>query len=398
MNKVIHKLKMLAITSSMLIKYEIAKVYGLIISFNDDKYKDLWLISERGIDARDNGYVFWEYICNNHPEINARFIIDNKSADYEKVRKLGKCVQYKSFEHYVMLSLAKYNVSTHIMGYTPNMIAFVWLDRILHIIKGKKIFLQHGIIKDDMLFNHYPHISVDIFNTSAKPEYEYIKNTYGHPEGTIRLLGMCRYDKLDADDRTKHQILVMPTWRQNISSQCSGYADFVKTDYYKKFNSLINNRDLLDFLEKNDLKLVFYPHIEFQKYLNLFKVGSDRVILGSFKEYDVQQLLIESKVLITDYSSVYFDFAYMNKPEIYYQFDKENYRKGHYAEGYFSYENDGFGPVVTEELEVIQEIKKIADNDWKADTQYTERMDKFFTLRDHNNCERVFKAIIALGK
>lgn len=378
-------------------EYEIAKIYGAIYSLFSDKYKNLWLVSERGIDARDNGYVFWEYLCKNHPEINARFIIDYDSIDYEKVKSLGECVRYKSFQHYVLLSLAKYDVSTHIMGYTPDLIVFVWLDRLFHIIKGKKIFLQHGIIKDDMLFNHYPHISVDIFNTSAQPEYEYIRDTYGHPEGAVRLLGMCRYDKLTASNaNTNNQILVMPTWRQQIFSDCSSDAQFMETDYYKKYNSLINNKELLDFLEKADFNLVFYPHIQFQKYIGLFKAGSKRVILGTFKDFDVQQLLIESKILITDYSSVYFDFAYMHKPEIYYQFDKESYRKGHYAEGYFSYEDHGFGPVITEEDAVVKEILTVADNNWKPSEMYGQRMDSFFTLRDQNNCERTFEAITAL--
>ena len=55
-------------------------------------------------------------------------------------------------------------------------------------------------------------------------------------------------------------------------------------------------------------------------------------------------MLKESSMLITDYSSVFFDVAYMHKPIIYYQFDRDAFRQGHYQEGYFSYD-DGFGPV-----------------------------------------------------
>ena len=43
--------------------------------------------------------------------------------------------------------------------------------------------------------------------------------------------------------------------------------------------------------------------------------------------------------MITDYSSVFFDFSYMRKPVIFYQFDEKKFRKAQYAEGYFSYKN-----------------------------------------------------------
>ncbi len=354
------------------------------------------MVSERGNDARDNGYVFFRYLTEKHPEINAYFVIDYDSADYDKVKKLGNCVKYKSFDHYMMLCQSKYNVSTHIMGYTPNMIVFVWLDRAFNIIRGKKVFLQHGIIKDNMVFNHYPHTKVDIFNTSAKPEYDYIKENYGHPDGVVQLLGMCRYDNLPLEPNTKNQILLMPTWRISLANSCKTDSDFIKTSYFKAFNSLINNEDLINLLDENDINLVFYPHVGMQKYLHLFQSTSSRVICAPYDKYDVQRLLIESKVLITDYSSVYFDFAYMDKPEIFYQFDQEEYRSGHYAEGYFSYERDGFGPVFTDEKHVVEEIRRVLKRSCIPDSIYKERMESFFTLRDKNNCNRIFDAIVAL--
>ena len=58
-----------------------------------------------------------------------------------------------------------------------------------------------------------------------------------------------------------------------------------------------------------------------------------------------QEFLLESSLLITDYSSIFFDFGYLRKPVIYSHFDYEKYRKSHYREGYFDYKYDGFGPV-----------------------------------------------------
>ena len=68
------------------------------------KYRDVWIVSERGSDARDNGYHFFKYIRENHPEIKAYYIIEKKSADYHKVAKLGNIVKYKSLKHHFLFA------------------------------------------------------------------------------------------------------------------------------------------------------------------------------------------------------------------------------------------------------------------------------------------------------
>ena len=76
-------------------------------------------------------------------------------------------------------------------------------------------------------------------------------------------------------------------------------------------------------LERWDYELLFYPHYETQKYLNLFSVPSPRVKFVSFESASVQQLLIDAALLLTDSSSVSFDFGYMYKPVVYYHFQED---------------------------------------------------------------------------
>ena len=49
--------------------------------------KKYWIICERGYDARDNGYHFYKYMKENHPEQKVYYIIDKNSADYRKVKE-----------------------------------------------------------------------------------------------------------------------------------------------------------------------------------------------------------------------------------------------------------------------------------------------------------------------
>ena len=125
------------------------------------------------------------------------------------------------------------------------------------------------------------------------------------------------------------------------------------------------------------------------------KCRSDNVIIASKSEYDVQTLLKESLLLITDYSSVFFDFAYMHKPLIYYQFDRQAFRRNHYREGYFSYD-DGFGPVAFDDESLIGYVEECCRNKFKMMSTYEEKADSFFLLRDSENCKRVFDSVMAL--
>ena len=98
-------------------------------------------------------------------------------------------------------------------------------------------------------------------------------------------------------------------------------------------------------------------------------------------------------VLITDYSSVFFDVGYMEKPVIYYQFDLEEFRKYHYQEGYFSYEAHGFGPVVQTEEALMDELYACAENDFRMQKEYRARLDAFYPVRDTQNCERTYQIL-----
>lgn len=182
----------------------------------------------------------------------------------------------------------------------------------------------------------------------------------------------------------------MPTWRG--SKYPSGDA-FYNTAFYKSYSSLLKSKRLNEMLEKFGYELVFYPHVEMQKYINDFRSDSDRVRIADKSTDDVQALLMDCAVLITDYSSVFFDVAYLNKPVIYYQFDEAEFRKYHYSEGYFDYIRDGFGPVCESEEQLLSSLGKCLGEDARLSDEYRPRVERFFPLRDDKNSERTFEAI-----
>lgn len=111
-------------------------------------------------------------------------------------------------------------------------------------------------------------------------------------------------------------------------------------------------------------------------------------------------MFARNKLLITDFSSVAFDFAYLRKPVIYCQFDADNFFNGghDYKRGYFDYERDGFGEVEYDLESTVDRIIEYMENDCKLKDKYRERIDKFFAFNDQNNCQRVYEEIIKLDK
>lgn len=366
---------------------KICKILLIPLYFLNPELKQIWLISERGVDARDNGYCFYKYLRTQHKEINAWYIIDKSSADYKKVKEYGNIIQYKSFKHILFLTAAKVQISTHDQGCTPDMVVFHWLNK-HKMVPGKKVFLQHGIIKDNIKWYHAKEFHTDLFVCTAKEEYEYVVNNYGHPDGTVRLLGLCRYDDFDRiDSRKTNQILFMPTWRSWLN-ECNE-STFMNSQYYNQINKLLNDETLEQFLEENGYRLLFYPHYESQKYIHCFETKSEHIEICSFNEYDVHSLLKESDILITDYSSVFFDMAYQDKPILFFQYDKDEFETHHYQKGYMKYSE--FGPVSLTVEELNGNLITMIKN--QEIEIYKNRYHQFFGEKTNNNCRLIWDAI-----
>lgn len=360
-------------------------------------HRNIWLICERECDARDNGYWFYKYMCENHPEIESVYAINKKSKDYQKVASMGKTIQFGSLTHWVYYFAAKWNISSQKEG-KPNAALCFILEVYLNMVQNR-VFLQHGITKDTLRWLFYDVSKINLFCCAAQREHKYVVDTFGYRPEKIVLTGLCRFDNLLAPHQVKRQILVIPTmreWLKTISSDTLKYEktkDFCQSEYFVTWSSFIHNGRLHEVLEVNNIDLLFYPHPSMQKYKDQFKTECSRITIASSDDYDMQQLLMESAMLITDYSSIYFDFAYMKKPLIYYQFDYDKYRKGQYQEGYFSYKDDGFGPVVYTEDALFAEIEKCIADDLKMPRKYSDRTEDFFAFRDCDNCRRTYKAI-----
>ena len=353
------------------------------------KKKYPWIICERGTDARDNGYAMYKYLKCDKPFVNVYYLISKKSVDLHKFNPLTKIVKYKSFKHWLLYRAAECRMSTHLAAFAPGNYIGEWFKH--HRQSGINVFLQHGITHNEFPSNYYEHNGSDLFICGAEAEFKYISKNCHFPEGNVVYTGFSRFDELHNND-TKNQILVMPSWRSYLKGKTK--AEFKESEYFKRLDSILRNAIVNQKLNEKKYKLILYIHYSLQQYINCFTNYSDNIIIADFNHYDVQTLLKESKLLITDYSSVFFDFAYMKKPLIYYQFDVDDFYGMHYQRSYFNHMRDGFGEVVNDEEMLTLGIIKLIDNGFELEDKYKERANNFFALHDSDNSKRIFETII----
>ena len=112
----------------------------------------------------------------------------------------------------------------------------------------------------------------------------------------------------------------------------------------------------------------------------------------------VQDVLARAAAMVTDYSSLGFEAAFLDVPLVYFQFDAASFFDGTHVgrRGYFDYGRDGFGPVAEDVPGVEAALEQIGEADYTSAPVHRGRAEEAFVTRDERNCERVFRAMQAL--
>ena len=369
------------------------------------KRKPLWLISDRSSKAGDNGEALFRYIRENYPDIDARFVINRHCPDYQTTQTIGPVLGFRSLHHRFIAPLADFVISSQGEGKIYNPFDGYSESYRDLFADTKFVFLQHGVIKDDLSdwlsrFNN----NFSGFVTSAVPEYESIvKGKYHFPPEHIWLTGLPRFDRLYQAEQK--QITIMPTWRRYLmgsldidSGKWSILPGFERSSYVRFYSDLLSSPKLISAAKRLGYKIAFFPHPNIQPHLKHFDMDPSVELLGTETEY--RDIYAQSSLVVTDFSSAVFDFAYLRKPVLYTQFDAEAFFAGEhvYEKGYFDYERDGFGEVEYDLDGAVDRIIEYMENDCQLKDKYRQRIDGFFAFNDQNNCQRVFDKIMELDK
>jgi len=376
-------------------------------------YRDAWLLMDRIHDADDSGEHLFSYLRESRRDINAWFVLEKGTPDWKRLKPVygRRLVAHGSLRWLALMLNCLHLVSSHVDKpiHRP--------ERVMVLLKGRRAtwrfsFLQHGVIKDDLSRWLNPK-AVHVFVVSTQAEYDSVagdRTQYVYTSRETMLTGLPRFDRLRAaaeriGPEQRDLILVTPTWRhwlmpalQEGSQRRQLHDDFLETDYAQQWLGFLTSERLAKVAEEHGLKVGFLPHPNLQTALSWLDLPA-HVLPLTFSDHNAQELFARAAVLVTDYSSMAFNAAYLDRPVVYFQFDAEAMKSGAHVgrAGYFDYERDGFGPVVHDVEGALGALEGLSSRRFLPDEVHARRTAETFVLRDGRCCERAAQAIEAMG-
>lgn len=392
------------------------------------KRKAIWIIMDRLDSADDNGIALYNYSKDIDDGIKKYYVLDKNSKEFTEFKKKANLdnfnlLENKSIKHRIITLFADKIISSH----PDNSIIYpFWgnFEYFAGLLNSKVVFLQQGVTKDNIsnwLYRGDKDLSLIVtVCDKEKDSFINLNYPYNYDSEIIKVLGFPRFDNLEdcsgqlkegwvdknilkgdcSDNILKEdrdyknifkssnfkEIVIMPSWRHDFNYIRKEYI--VNSNYFKIYNSLLNNSDLIEFAKNKGYKIVFKPHPNVYKFMNQFNKHKD-VEFDYNRKYN--EIFNNASLIITDYSSIAFDFAYLKKPIIYYHYANDYHFN--LDESYFDYEKMGFGEIVNNEKDIVDLIKEYINSNCKMKEKYARRVDSFFKYNDKNNCKRVYNSI-----
>ena len=347
--------------------------------------------------AQDNGYYFFKY-CMDHEEEKRQknhiyYVITKDAPDRKKLDAYqSHLVDFMSIRHMIYMIAAELLVSTDTRNH---LYAMRQRGSILKRYLRKKplVFLQHGVTalkKVDFFYGKGKSGSCNLFVVTSDFEKKIVEDYFGYAEDEIVNSGFARWDVLEDKSEGLREILIMPTWRawlENVTLE-----EFKESDYFHNYMALLNSPRFHSFLEKNDLLANFYLHSKFREFIQDFSVESDRIRLIVFGEEPANELMMRCKMLVTDYSSVCWDVFYLDKPVVFFQFDRDKYMEAHGS--YLDMDRELFGDCAQDVDGLLTYMERCADDHFVVRPEYEKMQKSFYKYFDDQNSRRICDAIV----
>lgn len=312
------------------------------------RFENCWIVMDRVDSASDNGYAFYKYLLEKHPEINTYFAIKKNSIDVSRLKREGfNLVFIGTKEHEVAVQQS-------------SRLFYAYFTFEYSSETAKRIFLGHGITKDDL-----PNPGLrqnDYFITTLDREQEFLSERV---DMTPVKLGQPRYEqllkKINESSKEKNKVVIAPTWRSWL--YVSGY-DIKQDEYFIYWQKFLESPELKNLSTRYKIIFIVHPmmvELTGGDMTSLFTVPSyiKTTTYADLGANRLQDVLISTNLLITDYSSIAFDAVLAGSKVIYFQFDKNTFReRGQLKQGWFDYERDGFGPVYDKYEDLVKNLER----------------------------------------
>ena len=363
--------------------------------------KKIWLFEDKLYKAGDNGEYMYSFANKQKDGIHKYYILNKDGLDAKRFKKeKKKYVKYGSLRHKLLFLNSDIVFETHSNVANRHSFDKRYESYFRDLYNSTNICIQHGLT-----VQYIPHITnrikdnLKLFFLASECEKKNLLNpeyAYQGYEEILKVTGSPRYDGLKNND--KRQILITPTWRTYLADPSLGMGhsrehnnSFKKSLYFKIYNDLINNKKLIEMAKKYNYKIIYLLHPCTSSQIEDYDKNDFVELIAATDELSYEKILTESSLMVTDYSGIQFDFAYMYKPIIYFHPDE---LPPSYDEGEYNYETMALGEIVKTSDKLVELLCEYMKNDCKIKKEYKKRIDKFFKYHDYNNCKRVYDEVI----
>lgn len=364
-----------------------------------EKLPACWLYYDCKGYSRNNGYFQFDHDFSTGDGITRYYVINEENFETVKhsfpVEQQPFLVQFGSEKHKLLYLSSSMIITAFIEDNNYNPFNRREFERYADLCRQHSlVYLQHGVLHAHLPWKYSrDRINVDYEVVSTEFEAQNLVQNYCFTEESLIRSGMPRYDYIDIDQESKRRILFAPSWRKYlISSQNGSWVGnpekFRTSKFYLETEKFLNSPKLQAVLQQYDYDLDFKLHPIFNIYESLFPITNPRVHKGKTLED------AEYCAYISDFSSYTFDFAYLNRPILYFFPDYDLFRAGFcdYRELDLPLEK-GFGPLVETADEMVEELKKLIENDCIPSEEYRNRENSFFLYYDSNCRSRIYHAL-----
>lgn len=359
--------------------------------------RKIWLFLDKIYKGGDSSEYMYRYCQKQNDGIRKYYLLDKSSADYARMRREGyKPLVRGTLKHRLIFLNADMVIASNSTVFAFNDYGFenslpirgdVHFDVacVQHGMSVQKIAIAQNRLRDNTRL-YFCASKYEIENLS-KPVYDYV----GYD--ALKLTGVPRYDGLV--NRAQKIIVISPTWRMQSAlpvTRSEGVSrdfnpHFKETNYFKVYNSLINDPRLLNAARHYGYRIQYVLHPIVSPQHDDFDKNDVVEIIPSIGDMSYEKIFCEGALMVTDFSGVQFDFAYMRKPVLYLH---HHDIPQHYEEGTFFYDTMGFGEICHTNDELIDVLCRYMENDCKMPQLYRDRADDFFEFSDNNNCARIY--------
>ncbi|MCD8879439.1 CDP-glycerol glycerophosphotransferase family protein [Staphylococcus kloosii] len=303
---------------------------------NNKKYKNIWIFNDinmpvegNPIKVKKNSLKYWYHLATS------KYFIQNTNMPLDYKKRNGQ-IELQTFHGTFMKT----------MGFDTPEFKFETRQYKIDEFQSKVDKWNYVSIPSDYMAEK----AQSAFNTEVKP----LKS--GFPRNDLIFKALNHVDeiknKLDIP-KNKKVILYAPTWREGKSSDVNLDIDLME----EKLN--------------DEYVLLVRAHYMVSNNMDIRKNYPFAINVSNYPS--IEDLYAISDMLITDYSSVMFDYAYLKRPMLFYSYDLEKYLFGERGV-YLNYENIVPGPVVRTTNEIISNI----NNSTTMKNNYNKIYDAFY--------------------